>query len=373
MFRNKGLLIVVYVFLFSQINAQINVKELCTLHSSINEASGIISINSGKTYWIINDSGTKPNLYEVDTLCNILRTVEIINANNVDWEDVCADKNGNLYIGDFGNNSNNRKDQRIIKVLKTDLDTTQQVGAQTIRFNYSEQVDFPPSANMLNFDMEAMVWMENQLHLFSKNRTSPFSGYTYHYVVPDSVGTYTVSRVDSFKTGPGPSILFWVTGAAISPDESQLCLLSHDKIWLFHPLNKKNLFQSPVKTISLSHFSQKEAIAYADNGSLIIADEINLTLNNGGNLYSLSIDKILNTDKLSFFQKPSVVYYIKEFIDLELGPKDVVEIFSIEGKRVQSENGSDSGRLNVGNLGRGLYYFTIRSGQLLKRNMFFKE
>jgi hypothetical protein len=28
---------------------------------------------------------------------------------NIDWEDITKDKDGNLYVGDFGNNDNERK------------------------------------------------------------------------------------------------------------------------------------------------------------------------------------------------------------------------------------------------------------------------
>jgi hypothetical protein len=53
---------------------------------------------------------------------SILKMVQLKNTNdckynNIDWEDT-KDKNGNLYVGDFGNNDNERKDLCIYKIDK---------------------------------------------------------------------------------------------------------------------------------------------------------------------------------------------------------------------------------------------------------------
>ena len=62
-------------------------------------------------------------LYELNvTNGNVSRTVTIQNAANVDWEDICTDDDY-IYIGDFGNNSGNRTNLRIYKVLKSDNKT----------------------------------------------------------------------------------------------------------------------------------------------------------------------------------------------------------------------------------------------------------
>jgi sugar lactone lactonase YvrE len=42
---------------------------------------------------------------------------------NIDWEDITKDKDGNLYVGDFGNNDNERKDLCIYKIDKKSLTT----------------------------------------------------------------------------------------------------------------------------------------------------------------------------------------------------------------------------------------------------------
>ncbi len=66
-----------------------------------------------------------------------------------------------------------------------------------------------------------------------------------------------------------------------------MVLLSHDKIVLFKGF-KGDLFHKGTQTeISLNHFSQKEAIVFKDNNTLLIADE--KTNKVGGNVYQFSL------------------------------------------------------------------------------------
>lgn len=50
---------------------------------------------------------------------NLVRTITIEGVENNDWEDIAKDKNGFTYIGDFGNNDNDRKNLAIYKVKST--------------------------------------------------------------------------------------------------------------------------------------------------------------------------------------------------------------------------------------------------------------
>ena len=46
----------------------LNLKEICTLPAELQESSGLLSLNSGITFWTHNDGGNDPVLYEIDTL-----------------------------------------------------------------------------------------------------------------------------------------------------------------------------------------------------------------------------------------------------------------------------------------------------------------
>ncbi|MDZ7846785.1 MAG: hypothetical protein U5L96_08435 [Owenweeksia sp.] len=89
--------------------------------------------------------------------------------------------------------------------------------AGEIDFSYAPQKSFPPEKAKRNFDLEAMVYANDSLFLFTKNRTQPFSGYTYLYAMPAKPGTYQLSPIDSISLGEGLRELYWVGGAAFEP------------------------------------------------------------------------------------------------------------------------------------------------------------
>ncbi len=374
MFKNNFLTALIFTLSLSfKLHAQsISITEVCDFSNLIKESSGICTINGGKSFWVLNDSDNDPDIFEIDSTCTILRTVKVENTGKKDWEEITSDDQGNIFIGDFGNNDNNRKDLAIYKIKYSDLMSMDKVKAEILHIKYLQQTEFPPDDSHKNFDMEAMVWLDGKLHLFSKNRTNPFSGFTYHYSLSDAPGDYILSPLDSFNTGPGPYILFWVTAAAISPDGQKLVLLSHDKLWLFSPLNQDHFFDSPVKNISLAHFSQKEGICFGIHNNVFICDEMNKTLNNGGKLYTTNLDQILSTFSNNRLIEKSLIY-AHEFLELDLSPIDLIEIFDTQGKKFISKENLTSGHLNIEHLFTGLYYVMIKSGREIKNLLLYKN
>jgi hypothetical protein len=374
MYKNNLSLLLFFCSYFGfELKAQsIMITERCSLPLGEKESSGLCTINGGKTFWTINDSDRQAQLYEFDSLGTAIRTVTVENASNIDWEEITTDPEGNIYIGDFGNNDNNRKDQKIYIVKNTDLLHSNIVSAEIINIRYANQNQFPPIDLEKNFDMEAMIFLKGKLHLFSKNRTNPFSGYTYEYIIDSKPGQYTVSPIDSFKTGPGPMLFFWVTGAAISADYSQMILLSHDRIWLFYPLNPDFPLKSPVKQVTLNHFSQKEGICFSDPNRIWITDEVNTTINNGGKLYSADLSSVLSASNLNQkILRP--VYFVHEILNLDIGPIDVLEILDLEGRKILSKELLDSNSIHLESLIAGVYFAIIKTGKTIQKILIHKD
>ncbi len=174
-------------------NKNLTIKKVTTLSSKIDETSGLINFNGR----IIthNDSGGKPNLYEIDIATGeVIRTVSISNAVNIDMEDIAQDENY-IYLCDIGNNSNKRKNQTIYKISKADYLIKDKVVAEIIGINYKEQIDFTRTNRKTNFDAEAVVNINDELFLFTKNwgdlKTSV-------YKIPKEKGNYTLAKVGSF-------------------------------------------------------------------------------------------------------------------------------------------------------------------------------
>ncbi|HHD83809.1 MAG TPA: hypothetical protein ENK93_02925, partial [Campylobacteraceae bacterium] len=130
------------------------ISQLALLESRLDESSGIILIND--RLFTHNDSGNAAQLYEIDRSGNILRTIEIADAHNRDWEDIAQDDDF-VYIGDIGNNRGDRKDLAIYKITKEDLLNDTLVEAQSIRFAYADQSRFSYENMRTPYDAEALL------------------------------------------------------------------------------------------------------------------------------------------------------------------------------------------------------------------------
>ena len=76
------------------------------ISSKLGEVSGI-ETQSRDIFFAINDSGEDPVLYIMKSDGIIFHKIFIQGAKNVDWEDLSSDDDF-LYIGDIGNNRNQR-------------------------------------------------------------------------------------------------------------------------------------------------------------------------------------------------------------------------------------------------------------------------
>jgi len=100
--------------------------------------------------------------------------------------------------------------------------------------------------------------------------------------LPTQAGTYVTAAIDSFYTGPGPMLNYWVCAAAVSPDREHLLLVSYTRGWLFSCFEGRDLFGGAVTNFTWP-LSQKEGVAWAGNDTVYFTDErINGVF--GGNL-----------------------------------------------------------------------------------------
>jgi hypothetical protein len=243
---------------FSKRENPYNISKIAMLAPQINENSGLAKVFEQSTFWTINDSGGKNELYEVDSTGKLISTLNIPNSQNTDWEDLAQDNKGNVYIGDFGNNFNNRKDLAIYKINPKQPDSTEK-----ITFNYADQTAFPPQKEEMNFDCEAFFWANDSLYLFSKNRGTKF---TKMYTIPSKAGNYVAkSNVNIFLKA-------YVTSADIRPDGKEFALLSYGKLFLFGIDEGKINFSRPLYCMK-APLKQSEAISYIANNELLITNE----------------------------------------------------------------------------------------------------
>ena len=137
-------------------------KVIADLPQTLKEISGTETTKQSNLIWILNDGGNKPRLYGLNKDGVIITELKI-NAKNNDWEDLTSDKQGSLYIGDFGNNLNKRKNLAILKVFSDSLNNSGKINIERISFIYENQEKFPPKKKKLDFDCEAFFHFNDSL------------------------------------------------------------------------------------------------------------------------------------------------------------------------------------------------------------------
>jgi len=255
---------------------------LTNLPKSLKESSGIENLKGDDNFWMINDSGNTNELFELTELGGIKQTVTVENAKNNDWEDLASDGKDKIFIGDFGNNNNKRRNLTIYSIAISSI-SNGKVSADKITFHFEDQVKFPPKKKYRNFDVEAFVYKNGYFYLFTKNRSSHFNGMTKLYKVPAQTGNYSAQLISEFKTCTDSKTCL-VTGAAISDDNKKLVLLTHDKLFLFTDFIGDDFFNGAIIKINLYHNTQKEAICFKGDDIYIADERVKKT---GGNLYKL--------------------------------------------------------------------------------------
>lgn len=269
----------------SEKTEQDSLKTEFSLPKKLKEVSGIALSQDQKTIWAIEDAGNKNVVYGLNRQGELTTDVLVENAENNDWEDITKDASGNIYIGDFGNNENDRRNLSILKLdLKTDSQKSTKV-IQTTKFHYEGQTEFPPKKSNLLYDCEAFVEKDGSFYLFTKNRSKGFDGTFLVFQIPNKEGDFEAKLVGKLKLEGGYSDAA-ITSATIN-SKNQIVLLNHKNINVLSGFTANDFSSAKIQKIPLNHNSQKEAVVFVDDKTLLIADEKDKKT--GGNVYQFSL------------------------------------------------------------------------------------
>jgi len=250
----------------------ITLRVMTALPLLIFESSGIIVINDNE-FWTHEDSGNSKNLYCLDTTGQIIRTLKIGNARNVDWEDIATDNQGRIYVADAGNNNSRRTNLVVYRIPDPATIPGNTVDAETIRFVFEDQTQFPPPRTGRNFDIEAIIWHDDSLFLFTRNRSTPFNGYSKMYVLPAHPGQYTAMLIDSVFIGPEAGS-DRISSTDIHPKTGELVLLTPTKIVSFGNYPANSFFRGERRDyIFTVPPGQNEGIAFVTPNRLYMTEE----------------------------------------------------------------------------------------------------
>ncbi len=243
---------------------------LADLPSVLQESSGLLIVEG--QVWTIGDSGNPNKLYRLDPSTGaILREVGLLNASNVDWEEVTSDESW-VYVGDIGNNYGNRTDLRVYRFpLEQLLDPAiTSVLVDTIGFAFADQTDFTPIPLGTNWDCEAFIAHGDSLYLFTKNWADLRS---YVYALPAEPGMHMAQRRDTLES------MGLITGAALDRDRDVLVLLGYDLlmhpfVWRFSDYSGTDFFSGLAHRHSIAlTAAQTEGIAWAAPDTVFFTNE----------------------------------------------------------------------------------------------------
>nr|WP_321232198.1 hypothetical protein [uncultured Psychroserpens sp.] len=244
---------------------------LADLPTSLKETSAIEKTSTSNTLWVIEDAGNKNHLYGLNSKGDIIKDISIANIQNIDWEDLTSDAKGNIYIGDFGNNSKKRKSFAIYKVSNPN-NAGSSVNAEVVTFTLPD--------DMKSEDFESFFLYNDAFYIFSKTHKK-----CKLFKVPNEIGNHVASYISDIKLKGKHTK---VTSADISDDGKTVVLLNHNRLWKLTDFTSDDFFSGTIESVEFDHDSQKEGINFIGPNNVLITDE--KTKHEGGNLYSFSLD-----------------------------------------------------------------------------------
>jgi hypothetical protein len=252
----------------------------------INESSGIVKSRIHDTvFWTHNDSGDSARLFAVDRDGSPIKPLDtakykgiaVFGAFNVDWEDITTDNNGNLYIGDIGNNKRNKELFSIYRIKEPSPTDILFIDVeQIIKIYYPDKEN--PSLRQNQINAEALFWANDNLFIITKTGNSRLSD-LYSLSLDNLEEENPVNLIASFDFKGK------VTGADASSNGNQLAVLTYNGIWLFtSPGESLNYYHGAISWLPI-RAGQCEAICF-DNDRLIITNE-------QGRLFEFAISDLL--------------------------------------------------------------------------------
>jgi hypothetical protein len=239
-------------------NYNVRIEKIGRLDARMQESSGLAR-STDSTFLTHADGGAAPELYLFNLQGEMLQAIKLP-IPNTDWEDLAQDKEGNLYLGDFGNNSNRRPDLKIYRLDKTSLQPT-----DTIPFSFADQAEFPPPRSRQHYDLEAFFYHNDSLYLFTKSRALKSITQLYKLPVSGTEQTLTPAEILRVKSP--------ITGADILPESNLFALLGYGRLYLFKPDNGSISLKAKRYCLPLGRTGQAEAILFLSPEQVLITNE----------------------------------------------------------------------------------------------------
>jgi len=259
-------------------------------NADIIEASGMAASRlRADVLWLLNDGGNDPYLYAAGRNGSDLGRVRILNAPNVDWEDLATfrfDNSAYLLIADVGDNKAQRTDYYLYIVREPEIgghlsdDAAGLDWKWRIRFMYA---DGPRDCEAVAVDP-----LQKIILLLSKRRVPPVL-YELPLQTESSHSLHIARRVTVIENIPQPTADDLIedpkfgrfraqpTALDISPDGSLMAVLAYKNAFLYKRSANEHwsaVFQRSPLLITMPQLRQAEALCFDSQGrSLYVTSE----------------------------------------------------------------------------------------------------
>jgi len=248
------------------------------------EVSGIVrSRGDAAVFWVVADSGNPARVFPVradGSLAWGTAGVEVLGAQNTDWEDLALDASGRLIIADLGNNSQERTDLRLYLLPEPKAGTASAPAAEEwhVRYPDREWREGKP-AGPANFDCEAVFAVGDEVFLLTKHRADTRTklyrvdrGLDRELERSDTLPPWSMlTYIDGFDAGG------MVTAADASDDGTRLAVLTYGRVWVFErPATLTPFFAGRLLSRRIEAARSGgalESICFEADGSLLLAAE----------------------------------------------------------------------------------------------------
>lgn len=184
--------------------------------SVVSESSGFIkSRKYPGIYWTHGDSFNPAAIFAVKECGEVAARVNL-SVPNVDWEDISTDDEGNLYIGDIGNNLHLPITRQIHKIREPDPATDD---GETITPTATYSYTYPKES----FDAEGLFVRNGVMFIVSRHDENRAKIYR---LAPDAHNVATLNEIAVLR-------IERASGAAVSPDGTRLAVCTTRDTWIY--------------------------------------------------------------------------------------------------------------------------------------------
>ncbi len=231
---------------------------ICRLDSRlVKEPSGIAASRKHPgVFWVHGDSGGGSTIYAFNADGETLAEVAIADAPNIDWEDICADDDGFLYIGDIGDGGG----YWVRYVYKIKEPDPFESPTEPVRWVHRYAFGYPGNHR---FDAESLFVYQGQLYILAKTR---LPGAALYRVDASEGETSTLKRVATLPVA-------LATAADVSPNGKLLAIGSYPGTWVF-PLTDSDSFVDvgAVKVVNYESGNRIEGCCFDGNDLVVVGE-----------------------------------------------------------------------------------------------------